>query len=62
MSSSVVHELAKFLEALPYQVQAWDHKVIDHLTRNSEIFRNFQKGGAGTKWDIYSSIKYESLT
>lgn len=62
MHANVVHELAKFLEALPYQVQAWDRKVINHLTQDAETFRNFQKAGAVTKWDIYSSIKYASPT
>ena len=60
MKSNVIHELASFLEARPYQVQAWDRKVIDHMVRNAEAFRNFQKGGAAAKWDIYSAIKYQA--
>lgn len=60
MKSSVIHELARFLEALPYQVQAWDHQVIDHLVRHTETFRDFQKSDAAAKWDIYSSIKYQA--
>lgn len=61
MDTTVVHELARFLEALPYQVQAWDRKVIDHLSLNSEVFTKFQQGCSGTKWNIYSRIKYESI-
>ncbi len=57
--SNVVFELAKFLDALPYQVQAWDRKVVDHLTHNTEAFRRFQRGCHIVKWDIYSAIKYQ---
>lgn len=59
MNTNVLHELAAFLEAVPYQVLAWDHKVIDYLSRNSETFQKFQKGCADTKWGIYSKIKYD---
>ncbi|HEY3327606.1 MAG TPA: hypothetical protein VGK14_10625 [Novimethylophilus sp.] len=61
MKSNIAHALAEFLEVFPYQVLAWDHKVIDHMVRNSELFRNFQQGGSRAKWDIYSHIKYGSL-
>lgn len=61
MDTNVVHELARFLEALPYQVKAWDHKVIDYLSRNSETFQKFQQGCSITKWNIYSRIKYSGL-
>lgn len=60
-TKAVIHEVARFLEALPYQVQAWDRKVIEYLSRNPEIFQKFQRGCSITKWNIYSRIKYEAL-
>lgn len=58
---NVVQELAHFLEALEYQVLAWDRKVVETLTGNTEVFKRFQQGCPNTKWRIYSEIKYQGL-
>lgn len=57
----VVQELTRFLDALPEQVLAWDRKVIDRLSANVALFREFQGGGSAAKWKIYSTIRYGDL-
>ncbi len=58
MKHKVVTELAKFLNAAPQQIYAWNKKVVDFLIQHPDIFRKFQNGCHYTKWDIYQSIKY----
>lgn len=60
MDKGILHELAAFLDALPYQVQAWDRKVIEHLARNAEALRHFRNGSTAVKWDVYRAIRYAS--
>ena len=58
MREAVLHHLATYFDAPPYQVELYDHKVVDHLTTNSKALESFAKGDAVAKWDIYRSIKY----
>lgn len=60
MNTEIVKSLANFLEALPYQVAAWDKNVVEHLTAHPEKLKAFHNGSAAMKWRIYSSIKYQS--
>lgn len=58
MRSDIVKSLATFLEALPYQVETWDKRVIDTLFAQPEKLDDFRNGSPTAKWRIYSSIKY----
>jgi hypothetical protein len=58
MRPDVVNSLAAFLEAMPYQVETWDRKVVERLSADQEKLNAFDAGTADTKWWIYSSIKY----
>jgi hypothetical protein len=58
MREAVLHHLATYFDALPYQVEFFDKKVIDHLTLNPGQFEIFQKGDMAEKWIAYRSIKY----
>ena len=58
MSTEIVKSLASFLEAVPYQVETWDKRVIEHLATNPEKMHAFRNGTPLAKWRIYSAIKY----
>lgn len=58
MNTEIVKSLASFLEAVPYQVEKWDRRVIEHLATNPEKLQAFHSGSPLAKWRIYSAIKY----
>lgn len=60
MRTEIVKSLAAYLEAIPYQIEAWDRRVIEHLAANPGKLSAFRAGTDEAKWQIYSSIKYQA--
>jgi hypothetical protein len=60
MHSEVLKLLSTYLEALPAQVNTWDRKVVEYLSRNTSIYQEFKSGNDATRWGIYAGIKYKN--
>lgn len=58
MQKIIANSIASLLEAIPYQVELWDGRVIDRLARDPHLRNRFNEGDEEIKWDIYHSIKY----
>lgn len=53
----VTAELSTFLEAIPYQVEAWDSEVVDGLMGNASEFDQFKNSDDFRKWEIYNRYR-----
>lgn len=58
MQQAIVNTIASMLEAIPYQVELWDGKVIDCLVRDPHLLHRFHAGGKEAQWHIYYALKY----
>ena len=58
MKKHVTATVAEYLGALPYQVEAWDHKVIMGFLDDITLFDAFCRGSDHAKWQIYSAVRH----